>query len=329
LPSAFENFRKSKTAPIFGIVLASLVSLFLLLYGAPVLICFQPIVIALVAYFVPWYFGFKNRKWLAVFGLVLFLALGIILGYFYYAQVTGPQPTSVSTSNDPQTLTNGTISLVAGSTYHYAVDLRGGNGTDIIWVETFDYLTGAAGERHNLTLVSTAGNTSIYATNVTFSSDSAYYYYFSHQDPSGSVITTGYAFGPVMVSNDFVLQTELQYAILNVFLDIGLLFYLLLVLTWWMDSSKKKYAAQMEKQKAAVESKQKGGQGKAEKFVCSECGTEVPADAKVCPQCGERFDDEDKRPEKLASGEVICSECGKTVKETDERCWNCGKKFEN
>jgi rubrerythrin len=27
-----------------------------------------------------------------------------------------------------------------------------------------------------------------------------------------------------------------------------------------------------------------------EGFVCSECGADVPAEAKVCPKCGEKFD---------------------------------------
>jgi ribosomal protein L40E len=27
-----------------------------------------------------------------------------------------------------------------------------------------------------------------------------------------------------------------------------------------------------------------------EGFVCSECGADVPAEAKRCPKCGERFD---------------------------------------
>jgi ribosomal protein L40E len=27
-----------------------------------------------------------------------------------------------------------------------------------------------------------------------------------------------------------------------------------------------------------------------ESFVCSECGSDVPGDATVCPKCGEKFD---------------------------------------
>jgi ribosomal protein L40E len=32
------------------------------------------------------------------------------------------------------------------------------------------------------------------------------------------------------------------------------------------------------------------GLEKEEGFVCSECGADVPAEAKACPKCGEKFD---------------------------------------
>jgi RNA polymerase subunit RPABC4/transcription elongation factor Spt4 len=332
LPGPLDNFRKSKTAPWFGIILASLVSLVLLLYGGTVLVCFLPIVIALLAYFVPVYFGVKNRKFLAVYGLVLFVVLGLVLAVVVDSTITGPQPTPLSSNDNPASLTDGSFSFVAGDTYHYTVHLHSGsnfNATPFIWVETFDYQSGAAGVRQNLSLVGSVAGGSVYATNVTFSTKSIYYYDFAAQTTSGSVIRTGAAFGPVQLSNDQVLSYMLENSIITVFLNIALLFYLLLILTWWMDSSKKKYAAQIDKAKGMQKDMAKPSGSKVEKLVCSECGTEVPPDAKVCPQCGEKFDDEDKKPEKLAPGELICSECGKTVKETDESCWNCGKKFEN
>ncbi|KQM12607.1 hypothetical protein AOA80_01445 [Methanomassiliicoccales archaeon RumEn M1] len=62
-----------------------------------------------------------------------------------------------------------------------------------------------------------------------------------------------------------------------------------------------------------------------EKFVCSECGADVPANAKACPQCGESFDDE---PQTSGKDKFECSECGATVDEGARTCWNCGKEFE-
>ncbi|MCD6383032.1 MAG: zinc ribbon domain-containing protein [Thermoplasmata archaeon] len=51
--------------------------------------------------------------------------------------------------------------------------------------------------------------------------------------------------------------------------------------------------------------------------ICSSCGRAIPADAKVCPYCGERFEGE----------EYVCSSCGKVVSPADVVCPHCGAKL--
>jgi len=70
-------------------------------------------------------------------------------------------------------------------------------------------------------------------------------------------------------------------------------------------------------------------------FECSECGAEVPNDAKVCPKCGVPFD-EDEIEVVHADGTVEitnetfeCSECGTEVPVTATFCPKCGAKFED
>jgi hypothetical protein len=48
--------------------------------------------------------------------------------------------------------------------------------------------------------------------------------------------------------------------------------------------------------------------------------SDVPIDAKECPQCGDKFEDEGKGPEK-------CPSCGKEVAPGAKNCWNCGKEL--
>jgi ribosomal protein L40E len=124
---------------------------------------------------------------------------------------------------------------------------------------------------------------------------------------------------------------------LIVFYLVGVLFYMLIVLTWWMDSSKKKFdQKQAERLKNAPPPVTGTGASKErkEKFVCSECGAEVPIDASKCPQCGEKFEDDGTTQKAIAPPsstkpeEFVCSECGKTVKASDTKCWNCGKEFD-
>jgi len=70
-------------------------------------------------------------------------------------------------------------------------------------------------------------------------------------------------------------------------------------------------------------------------FECSECGAEVPNDAKVCPKCGVPFD-EDEIEVVHADGSIEvtnetfeCSECGAEVPVTATFCPKCGAKFED
>jgi ribosomal protein L40E len=79
-----------------------------------------------------------------------------------------------------------------------------------------------------------------------------------------------------------------------------------------MDRSKNKIF-EMEQKRAQTKERMV----RDEKFVCSECGAEVPADADKCPGCGEKFDDEDLK----------CPQCSAKLLKTDTKCWNCGRKL--
>jgi transcription initiation factor IIE alpha subunit len=83
------------------------------------------------------------------------------------------------------------------------------------------------------------------------------------------------------------------------------IFALLLLMVWWTKRARRMRVEAFEKAVAEREKETKDvpkvetkvslaramGTDKAEGgFVCSECGADVPADAKVCPKCGEKFD---------------------------------------
>ncbi|MCU0861839.1 MAG: zinc-ribbon domain-containing protein, partial [Methanomassiliicoccales archaeon] len=98
--------------------------------------------------------------------------------------------------------------------------------------------------------------------------------------------STGSAWGPFMVTDQDILVHELYYNVLYVVVNGGLWFAFVLMAAWWMESSKKRME-QLQKRKA----QEKALAESKDKFVCSECGADVPGDAKECPQCGEKFDD--------------------------------------
>lgn len=58
------------------------------------------------------------------------------------------------------------------------------------------------------------------------------------------------------------------------------------------------------------------------KFKCSGCGAEVLESDIFCPNCGEKFDDEED------DKKYTCSGCHSEVSKSDKFCPNCGEKFD-
>jgi ribosomal protein L40E len=325
-----DNFKKSKLAIPFSLVLAGLICYLLLIVGS-VLVCLLPAAIALIIYGLPRYFGLVNRKKLLIYGTILLLLLGIASGLTYYFILTAEEPVTLSTSD--HVLTDGNITPFRGTNstvFQFSVIYTGTNSTPHIFVTAYDYYRASEGTSYNLTHdPNYSGTGERYVLNKTFAT-SIYDFGYSYEKSDKSIVSTGLSWGPYTMTNDDILVNELWKVPFTMFLNVGLLFYLLVLLTWWMERSKKRFESQTGRSigKAAPKT--------TEKFVCSECGSEVPANADKCPQCGERFE-EDERSIATAtatstepnSSELICSECGKTVKETDTQCWNCGKKFED
>jgi DNA-directed RNA polymerase subunit RPC12/RpoP len=325
-----DDFKKSKLAIPFSLVLAGLIAYILLIVGS-VLFCLLPAAIALVIFGLPRYFGLVNRKKLLIYGTILILLLGVASGLTYYSILS--TETSVTLSTPDNVLTGGSITPFRGTDstiFHFSVIYTGTNPAPHVNLTVYDYYQASQGTTYNLTNdISYTGTGDRYVLNLTFPT-SIYDFGYSYDKLDGSTVTTDLSWGPYTMTNDDILINQLWKVPFTMFLNVGLLFYLLILLTWWMERSKKRFEAQ------GGRSVGKAAPKTTEKFVCSECGSEVPASADKCPQCGEKFE-EDERSTAAAiassaepkSSEFICSDCGKTVKETDTQCWNCGKKFED
>jgi len=324
-----DEFKKSKLAIPFSFVLAGLISYLLLIIGS-VLFCLLPAAIALVIFGLPRYFGLVSRKKLLIYGTVLILLLGVASGLTYYSILSSE--TSVTLSTSDNVLTGGSITPFRGTdstNFTFSVIYNGPIAEPHINVTVYDYYQASQGTTYNLVNdTSYTGTGDRYVLNRTFAT-SIYDFGFSYDKLDGSMVTTDLSWGPYTMTNDDILINQLWKVPFTMFLNIGLLFYLLILLTWWMERSKKRFESQSGRSigKAAPKT--------TEKFVCSECGSEVPSSADKCPQCGERFEEDAKSTATTSastepkSSEFICSDCGKTVKETDTQCWNCGKKFED
>jgi len=325
LKSRFLEFRKRKYAPLVGLALALVVGSVLTYFlGA---VCFGALLIALVGYYVPYYFGFKDKKKLAVWGLAFILVLSIP---FTLGSAVG----NVNAFEDfPLESANGV--LVGG----HVDPFRGEAGT----AHTFNVTltTEATGAEVRVIVFDQAnfeelGNLSmaeagpaVGGTNYSLTTDIAggsLYSYRFVTNATGSWISTMEGYGPVHWTDTQIFTYFLPFMALALMLQAGLLFYLLLLFSWFTDRSKARMAEAM-KQREQAQKPAAPVEGKEEKFVCSECGADVPANAGRCPQCGESFDEEGAT--KTEKAQFECSECGANVDAGAKRCWNCGKEFEN
>ena len=75
--------------------------------------CFVPILIALLVYGIPYYFGLRNRKKLAVFGTVLIVALGLVFSLNAYFFIQGYEGGAVHSANNE--LIAGQVTPVKGT----------------------------------------------------------------------------------------------------------------------------------------------------------------------------------------------------------------------
>jgi ribosomal protein L40E len=312
---SFNNFRKQKYAVPIGLGITVLLTLALTLYA--ISLCFVPMLIALIIYGIPYYFGFKNRKKLAVFGTILILLLGVVFGLNIYYYVQGYNGTVIHSENNEMIAGQVTpVKGLPGDSYNFSVEVVGGSNANPVYLLA---INGASTTTLNYSMayggLAADGNPIFYKTvdNLTEG-----IYQFQYQGlVSGKYVLTDAALGPVAMSMDNVLISYLYYGIIYIgIFQIGLLFYLLLVLTWWMDRSKAKMA-QFDKARKQ-EKKGEDGQKVVDKFICSECGADVPIDAKECPRCGEKFEE---------SVERECKFCKAKVLESDVKCWNCGKEL--
>jgi hypothetical protein len=234
---SFNNFRKQKYAVPIGLAITVLLTLALTLYAISV--CFIPILIALIAYGIPYYFGFKNRKKLAVFGTVLLLFLGLAFGLNYYFALQGFNGEAIHSGESHPILT-GQVAPVKGSpadSYNFTVEVLNGTNQSTIYLLTSNVQGGTLNYSMTYVGMDTQNSSAIFSKTLNNLTADIYQFQFNGQ-VAGTWATTNIGLGPITMSMADVFNTYLFYGIVYVGLfQIGLLFYLLLVLTWWMDRS--------------------------------------------------------------------------------------------
>jgi DNA-directed RNA polymerase subunit RPC12/RpoP len=308
----WQQFRKSKMGLAFGLVLTALLAYVTILFVG--FLCFSTIIAGALLYFVPRYFGLKSRKKLVIAAFIIMLFLGLALGVTYYTIIKDVQP-AASSSGDG-IMTAGQVLPFKGSmndAFNFSVEVSGANSSSEVWVQVYDYF-GSSQKRINLThsFPTQSGQSRVFHEEAQLS-NGAYRHVYYFIDSNGKEVTTSMAWGPMTLADGDILSKELYYWMVSIILNVGMWFLFILILTYYMENSKKRMTEARNRMKTAEPAKP----GKM-KFVCSECGADVPEDANECPQCGEKFEDEEG---------LKCPSCGKEVSSAATNCWNCGKEL--
>lgn len=323
LKERFLKFRTNKYAIYVGLVLTFLVCTLLLLYSS-YLICFGLLLVAMAGYYIPVLFGMKSKKKLAVWGLVLIVLLAVPYTLVTIDNQKNAETVRIGTADG--SMANGTVTPFYGnaSTVHvFSVEVTNSSYTD---VRVVVYDVQSSSEVINSTMESSQNGT-LYTYTTTLVNQTSYGYWFAASTPDGYKTTSTSNYGPVHVDDVSLFVYWFPLILLVILIEVGLLYFLLLLMGFWMDRTKAKQA-ELKKQRPNV-NLPPAKAGVEEKFICSECGAEVPASADRCPQCGERFDEAKDEPKRPKKDEFVCTECGAAVDEKARTCWNCGKDFEN
>jgi hypothetical protein len=307
----FENLKKNKWVWAIYIPLTIGINLVISLYPN----CLFQLVVGLMTFGIPYYFGVRSVKTFLKAGVVIIIVTGIIFGsiytFFLYNQIYVFEPNPLKNHD----LEGGTVTPYLGEKsdpFNYSVIYTGseepGNITVFVNIIDFD-----GGFEKSIPLIHNNGT----YYNVSFVEENIYYYNFTaYINSSETWIETGNGFGPITLPFSRAVGVQMFIGVGYLLLNGGLFFFIILGLYHWRRSSfqqqmRKREELQLEEEmkekeeqedeeEEDEEDEEEGGKEEeekdkvdvAEEYECTDCGSSVPLNAKYCPACGEAFDED-------------------------------------
>ncbi len=307
LGELYAEFLKSPFVIPAGVAFVAGVYLLVLTYISG--FCLSGLITPLAIIGIFWKFGFKDVKKLLLLGAVACVACSIVMTvYLPYSWSDLDDPLVES---DDGTFTDGTVTPMyadISTAYNFTVTIHWTNLSDAGDVRLIVSGVGYFPEPemnlsmipiHNADPNSTVIN---YYLETEVANPMNVFYFGAPIDGSWTYVGT---LGPVPGSLGGLIVWLTPTAFVSTFASVYPILALLLLMVWWTRRARKMRTEAYEKAVAERE-KEREGVGKDEAkvpslskamgleadegFVCSECGADVPAEAKVCPKCGEKFD---------------------------------------
>ncbi len=307
LKEPYAKFLKTPFVLPAGIAIATGVYLLVVVYASG--FCLSGLVTPLVMLGVFWKFGVKDVKKLLIVGAVACITFSVAMAlYLPYTWMNLGDPLA---ERDDGQITDGTVTPMHGTAstvYNFTVTVHAANLSDIrdvsLIIAGVGYFTNPEMNVTMTLIPSSDPNATAFQ----------YYHETAVQNSMNIFIFGSYirgnwteagSLGPVTDEAGAIVASILPAAFISVFAGVYPVYALLLLMLWWTRRAKRMRTEAYEKAVAEREKEREGvskdeakvpslskamGLEKEEGFVCSECGADVPAEAKVCPKCGEKFD---------------------------------------
>ncbi len=315
----------SKTPYVYPVSLgiAAVVYYLSLVYASS--ICLINLLTPLVLLGALWMFNVRTAKKLAIVGLVAVVVLSGIWIVVLTQLYTTAEPT-IASSEDGTTLTNGIVTPFKGNSsqvYNFTLTVHLKNSTSgPIFFKYVNVVIRSAEFPsegfQNVTMYLQENDTATLTQRYYYATElpPINAYVFLAEYPNGtqeiggqwSGGLVGYDLGPYSSDSGGLAIVLLPFSFYQNLVQMYLPYILIVGMIWWTRRAKRMREKQIEKWKLEEAEKEaaqpKSSQlkvpslakamgtdkGTGDTFVCSECGADVPADATVCPKCGEKFD---------------------------------------
>jgi hypothetical protein len=319
----FAKFKKTPyTAPV-AIAITALVYYLMLSYipGS----CWIGLIPSLLLFGMLWQFEIRRVRKMLMYGLVCAVAIMTISTVFFVHSFQTVEPAVARSPGDNPVLYNGTVTPDSGgktTLFTYSITVRlpeaGINVTDVRV-----NITSISSSRNETMVVvgeNPVLNETYYSYTTTLSEAINQYHFVAIVNDSWVRASDYYEddqipiVGPIFSDPLAIAVPIIKYVSLyQAFLQFFPIFAILSGMVWWMrrarrmreDAVKRWEDKRKEVEAKVPEDKKKiattasstpsleramGLEPEPETFVCSDCGADVPAEAKSCPVCGEKFE---------------------------------------
>jgi ribosomal protein L40E len=325
LKELLAKFSKTPYVIPTGIAITTGVYALVLIYAGG--FCLSGLITPLALLGVMWQLGVKGVKKLLIIGAVSCVAFSGVWTLYYTdsfqhidQRFATSTETIVSNNQTVPRFVNGTVDPLFGSSstaFNFTLTINlPDNGTSTInkvCVVT-ESISWPSTERHNYTMqqaYSADNKTALYYYRTTVGTPVNDFLFRADVDGKWANATDHkgdleYLLnGPIYKDTAAVAVVMAPIGLIQILVSFYPIYALLLLMIWWTRRARKMRVEAYEKAISEKEQETKDipkedrkvpslaeamGLEKGEDFVCSECGADVPADAKVCPKCGEKFD---------------------------------------